>query len=195
METTKIKIYVATTNTGKLKEFREVLNGSGIDIESVDLKFDELQNDDIEKISKDKAIQAFSRLRSPVLVDDVGIYIDKYKNFPGINAKQVVESLSLYGIKRLIDEGDRAHFLIAISYMDSSLNEPQTFFGKTEGKLSLNYRGEGERDFPFNQLFIPDGESKFVCEIPVEERKRFSHRMKAAIDFKMYILQKNAIVH
>lgn len=192
MGTEEIKIFVATTNEGKIKEFREAFINSRIIVEPVGLKLDELQNDDIIEISKHKAIQAFNTLKSPILVDDVGIYIDKYKNFPGVNAKQIVANIGVDGIKRLIDEGDRAHFLIALSYMDKTLETPQTFQGRTSGRLSLRFSGEGETGFPFNQLFIPDGEMQFVCEIPIKERGRFSHRMKAATEFKEYILKKNS---
>lgn len=191
MQENNIKVFVATTNEGKLKEFRAVFEGSGIALEPIEIKFNELQVDDIEKISKDKAVQAFGVSKKPIFVDDVGIYIDKYKNFPGINAKQVAASLGVDGIKRLIDEGDKAHFIIVLSYMDEMLESPKTFIGKTTGKLSLGFNGQGEVGFPFNQLFVPDGESKFVCEIAIQERARFSHRMKAAEELKKYLLQKN----
>jgi XTP/dITP diphosphohydrolase len=194
MQESNNKVFVATTNEGKLKEFMAVFEGSGIILESIGIKFNELQADDIEKISKDKAQQAFSISKKPIFVDDVGIYIDKYKNFPGLNAKQVAAGLGIDGIKRLIDEGDKAHFTVALSYMDETLESPKTFIGKTTGKLSLRFNGQEETGFPFNQFFIPDGESKFVCEIPVQERARFSHRMKAAEKLKQYLIQKNKTI-
>ncbi|MCL5099886.1 MAG: hypothetical protein M1158_02060 [Candidatus Marsarchaeota archaeon] len=184
------KIFVATTNEGKLKEFREAFGGSGIEIEPLSIKFNELQQDDLQKVSQQKALDAFGQIKKPILVDDSGIYIDRYNNFPGTNTKQIIEGLGIEGIKRLIDEGDRAHFFTILSYMDESSDVPVTFTGEAYGRLSLKYNGGGETGFPFNQLFIPDGDSRFVCEIPVGERIKFSHRMKAASKFKEYILTK-----
>ncbi len=184
------KLFVGTSNEGKIREFREVFAGSGIEIEPVGIKFHELQIEDIREISRDKAIQAFNILKSPVVVDDVGIYIDKYQNFPGVNTKQIVSNLGVGGIKRLIDEGDRAHFLAVLSYLDESLDTPLTFSDETAGKLSLKFKGNGESGFPFNQLFIPDDEVKFVCQVSIKERIRFSHRMKAATKLREYLLNK-----
>lgn len=183
------KLYVATNNSGKLKEIIHGMEGIGIEITPFNITFgNELQLQTLAEISKDKARQAFEAARAPIITDDAGIYIEKYNNFPGVNAKYIIESIGIDGIKRLVDEGSRVSFQAAISYMDESLPDPMTFIGVTSGVLSLKDDLQNmEAGFPFNSLFIPDGAEKFMYQISVEDRQQFSHRLRAVQQLAEYL--------
>lgn len=180
------KIYLATTNQGKIKEFNEAFKDLDIELLSADLHLHEYQTDDMEAVSKHKVLQAFEQLKAAVVVDDSGIYFEKYKNFPGVYSKPVMDNLGFDGVKKLIEEGDRAYFQTVISYMSPDLDEPVSFIGKHYGRLSLaDSQFEKEQGFPYNHLFKPDGEDRFFYQIPIVERK--NQRTRALEEFKEWL--------
>jgi non-canonical purine NTP pyrophosphatase (RdgB/HAM1 family) len=178
-------IYIATGNSKKLKIISEILQDLDVQIEGVSLDLNEHQVIDMEAISKDKAGQAFEILHAPVIVDDSGMYFEKYHEFPGVYTKPVYEGLGFEGLKRLIDEGDAAYFQTVISYMDEDLDEPITFKGVWQGRLSKNNTDIPEHDeMPYNYLFIPKGSEMFVSEMSAQEGEVTSQRAQAVHAFK-----------
>lgn len=196
------KIYIGTTNEGKIKEIKAAFANEEIELVPLAVDFDKLEDDlketgtrDMAEISKAKARVAFQDILEkggeilPVIVDDAGIYFEKLGDAPGIDSKSFVkEHGGIEGVKKLIAEGDRAYFQSVISYMDQSLSEPISFVGKVEGKLSAKDDAmEIEGGLPFNHVFIPDGYDEFVYKIPLEERANFGHRFKAAALLNEYL--------
>lgn len=180
-----MKIHLATTNPGKVKEFRAALEGRDIELLPTKLDIPELDTNDMVEVSKDKARQAFLQLKAPVLVDDAGIYIEKYGDFPGTKTKDI----GIEGVLPKISEGDRAYFQSVVTYMDEQLSEPVSFVGKVEGILSLKDSTpstEREAGLPFNHLFIPEGKDQFMYQIPLSERMSFNHRAKALLGFRKF---------
>jgi len=194
-------MYIASTNAGKIKEISAAFADSGIELISLDVDFDELEDalkqegiTDMETISKAKARAALSVIENkkleklPVIVDDAGIYFEKLGNEPGIETKTFVKKHGgIEGVKKVIEEGDRAYFQSVVTYMDHVLAEPVSFVGRLYGKLSAKDTAtDNEKGFPFNHLFIPDGADDFLYKIPLEQRKNFSHRFLAAGQLKNY---------
>jgi XTP/dITP diphosphohydrolase len=187
-----MKIYFATTNAGKIKEFQEALKDVDIELIPVDVHMEEYQTDDMEAISRHKVMQVFEQLQDAVVVDDSGIYFDKYKNFPGVYAKPIIENLGFDGIKKLIDEGDGAYFQTVISYMAPGLSEPICFIGKHHGTLSLQDSTDTkEIGFPYNHLFKPLDDERFLYQIPIEERR--NQRIRALEIFKEWLKEQSKI--
>lgn len=201
-----MKIYIATTNAGKIKEITAAFIDTNVELIPLEADFDELENKlkedgirDMLKISQAKAKEAIKYIqeknleRFPVIVDDAGIYFEKMQDAPGIETKAFVKNQGgINGVKKLIQEGDGAYFQSIISYMDESFNEPKSFVGKLEGRLSpADNEQEIEKGLPFNHIFIPVGYNKFLYQIPLEERAKFSHRFKAVEQLKECIGELN----
>jgi non-canonical purine NTP pyrophosphatase (RdgB/HAM1 family) len=190
-----MKVYLATTNEGKIKEITAALVGGGIEL--MPIKLDDIiepQSNDMVEVSKSKARQAFELLKKSnvenpaVLVDDAGIYFEKYNEFPGVMTKYLMDGVGIEGVKKLFTEGDRAHFQTVLSYMDETLSEPVSFIGTSEGHLSLTDNNlDLESGLPYNHLFIYDTCADFVYKMSVEERSEFNHRMRAARKFMEYV--------
>ncbi len=199
------KYYIATTNEGKIKEIGAAFQGEDVELLPLEINFDELEDElkkegvrDMEIISKAKARVAFQSVVErdlevlPVIVDDTGIYFEKLGDEPGIDTKSFVKKHGgIEGLKNNIQEGDRAFFQSVISYMDQGMVEPRSFIGRVGGRLSARDDAqEIEGGFPFNHVFIPDGRDEFLYQIPIEERKKFSHRFQAAASLKEFLLEK-----
>lgn len=197
-----MRMYIATTNNGKIKEISAAFSGTAVELLPLKVDFDELEDGmknagikDMVLISQAKAKTAFAKIMQdgmellPVIVDDAGIYFEKLNEAPGIDSKSFVkEHGGIEGVKKLIEEGDRAYFQSVISYMDKDFSKPLSFVGKVEGSLSAKDDAvEIEDGLPFNHVFIPDGYDNFVYQIPLGERAKFGHRFRAAEELKKYI--------
>ena len=194
------KLYIATTNQGKIKEIRAALGGS--ELIPLEIDFDDLESDlmrhgvsDMVTVSKAKAVAAFDNMKQqgleefPVIVDDAGIYLERLGGAPGIGTKDFVRNYGgLTGVKETVVEGESAYFQNVLSYMDGRLEKPKSFLGKVGGHLSVkDDAAEIEKGFPLNHLFIPDGYGDFMYKIPLYERLKFSHRFRAAVLLGEYL--------
>ncbi len=75
-----MNIHLVTSNADKLREAKHILQ---MDIESVSMELDEIQETDAMKISDHKAKQAWDFIKKPVVVWDTSIYIECLNGFPG----------------------------------------------------------------------------------------------------------------
>lgn len=116
------KINFVTSNTGKIASLKRLLKQHELNIEVVPQKLDlvEPQADTVNDVSRSKAMQAFSILREPVVVEDGGFYIETLGDFPGVYAKYVLDTIGVAGIMKLMDgkENRRARFCSCTSFVD-----------------------------------------------------------------------------
>ena len=94
------KIIYVTGNYGKYVSVKECFIEKNIDIDFYKYDFEEIEINDIEKISRKKALDAYDILQTPCFVADTGFYIDDYPNNPGYPGAFVKRS----GISSNIDE-------------------------------------------------------------------------------------------
>ncbi len=182
----KHEIYYVTTNPGKVAEVAEYaqLYAPEIEIKQFSADIDEIQSNDQVAIARDKAKKAWDLLRKPVLVDDSGIFFEKYYKFPGTISKFVSYGLGFDGIKRLIDEGDRAYFLLSMVYIETE-DQLHMFEGRTNGRLTKPEKFEGDPHLPYDVYFIPDGSdvTNAVMRQNFKDTAQFYYRIKALQQF------------
>ncbi len=176
------KIYLATTNKGKVGEIQEIL---GVDLEAAKINIDEVQSMDLEYVAKKKAEEAFKQLGKPVIVDDVGIYFDAWNGFPGPFVKHLLESLDYSGVLSLLknEKNRRVRVAAVIAYHDGK--RVHTFVGKFTGTLSTEKRGT--KGWGFDPIVIPDGFSETFAELGPDIKNKISHRALALKKFKKYL--------
>src|SRR5690348_6445046 len=111
------KLLMATGNMGKVKEAQAILKK---DIEFVNAEFDEVQSMDLEYVAKRKVEQAYLKLKQPVIIDDVGVFIEVWNGFPGPFAKYILDSLGNKGVLKLLknEKNRKAVVRSAIGYHD-----------------------------------------------------------------------------
>lgn len=152
------EISYVTTNSGKYEEVSTYVahHYPGLNIKQEVLDLPEIQSSDQRSIACDKAIKAWDVLKKPVLIDDAAIYFHRYNQFPGPLAKFVAQGLGFEGLKRLIEEGDRATRLLYFVYYDGQ-GDPILFEGKSEGTLIRPDVFDGDPRLPYNAFFVADG--------------------------------------
>ncbi len=170
-------IEVATTNRNKLAEFRRLL--PEYEVVGLKLNIEEIQSLDPYKIASFKAIEAYkANGYNPVLVEETSLALRGLGGRPGTYIKDFCEDSEL---RRMIAEGwlqgrDRAALAkVLIAVFDGS--ETHIREGFTAGRIAESLRGSN--GFGWDDIFIPDGESRTFAEMSASEKDRYSMRRKA----------------
>ena len=166
-----MKVTFITGNQNKADFLAKYL---GQDIAHKKLELDEIQSLNLREIAKHKAHQAHAIIKSPVLVEDVGMVIYELKGLPGPFIKWFIESIGLGGICELVDglPNRRATIMVCAVYFDGA--QEQFFYGELSGTISATPRGDG--GFGFDSIFIPDTSQKTLAEMSETELKKNSLR-------------------
>lgn len=181
----KQRIYYVTGNDGKFADVSAFITQQAPEIELLQYRADipEIQSLDQRAIAIDKARQAFEQLNSPVLVDDSGIYFDKYHEFPGVMSKFVYKALKMPGIKRLVDVGDSASFRIHIVFYYAP-SVFKVFDVITQGTIVFQDQFQAPESLPYDQIFVPEGTHMTHAELREKGLiHNFDHRIAALTAF------------
>jgi XTP/dITP diphosphohydrolase len=187
-----MRIYCATGNMGKLREFRLAGELLGIDIEPLpDLKSipaPEETGATFEDNARLKAVYYSRFAPGPLFADDSGLEVDALGGEPGVysaryagaharldaNQDQANNSLLL---ERLGDRPNRNGRFVCVIALAEGGEVGQTFRGEVEGEILHEARGAG--GFGYDPLFYYP---PFGCSFgEVDGAKKFdvSHRGKA----------------
>jgi XTP/dITP diphosphohydrolase len=179
-----MKITVVTGNAHKAAEVAAFFQGTA-DISHISLDLPEYRSDDVGEIARGKAQYAFLQLKTPLIVDDTGLFIEALKGFPGPYAAYVLNSIGNTGILKLMEgvADRRARFVTAIAFADSQ--GVHVFRGSIEGRITSSPRGSG--GFGYDPIF-ETGE-KTLAEIPLEEKSLSSHRARALAAFHEWFVK------
>ncbi|MBI4210318.1 MAG: non-canonical purine NTP pyrophosphatase [Candidatus Diapherotrites archaeon] len=185
-----MKLLIATTNRHKVHEISHILAEYGVEVSQLDIEAQEPDLGSLEKIAEHKARQAYSNARRPLIAEDTGIYFDAYDDFPGVFAKRVFLGIGFRGLLALIRAADSkaARFRTAICYYDG--RAAKVFSGELKGRLLEHLVSEEKDRLPYEKLFVPDGHSKALVELPHGEKNRISHRAQAARKLGEWLAQR-----
>ncbi len=178
-------IFYVTSNSGKFQEVESYLKRHcpEINLLRADIDIEEIQSADLHFVAIDKAAKAWAHLKVPLLIDDAGIYFNRWNQFPGVLTKFVSLGIGMEGIKRLIDNGDTGYFQLWLVYADEN-GVLQPFEGRCDGQLTNNYKGSAHEGFPFDVCFVPDGLEKTYAEIKQDPAyENYLYRIRAVQAF------------
>jgi XTP/dITP diphosphohydrolase len=171
-----IKIWMGTSSDHKYKEAQEVLAEYGIELERLSIDRIEIQADDPELIAE-YSLKMLD-VQVPILIEDAGLYIDKYYGFPGPYSSYALRTVNNEGILKLMEgETERgAKYISALAFRDGSTSV--TFTGEVVGRIAEEMRGVN--GFGYDPIFIPDeGDGRTFGEMSTTEKSRISHRARA----------------
>ena len=196
----KRKVIFATSNAGKMKEVRSILEG--LDVEVLSMKEAGVFVDVVEDgttfeenaIIKATAIQ--KECGEIVLADDSGLEVDFLNKEPGIYSARYMGEDTSYRIKNksLIDrlegvEGEdrSARFVCAIAaaFPDGTVEVTR---GTIEGQIG--YEEKGENGFGYDPIFYVPEYGCTTAELSLEQKNEASHRGKALRKMKEVIRDK-----
>lgn len=178
-------ILYVTSNNGKFLEVERYVKRCAphINLIRVDLDIEEIQSMNLHAVAMDKAQKAWNQLRVPLLIDDAGIYFNRWHKFPGVLTKFVVQGLGMDGIKRLIDEGDTGYFQLWLVYADEH-GVLHPFEGRCEGQLTTHYQGAAHAGLPYDLCFKPEGIDKTYAEVKQDPAyENYLYRIRAVQTF------------
>ncbi len=175
------RVWMATGNRHKYSEAKEILAEYGIELEFLKADKLEIQADDQAEIAAYSLKQIRDEGR-PIVVEDAGIFINRYEGFPGPYSEYVLRKIGLSGILKLMEsvEDRKAIFKSIVAYRQK--DEIKCFQGIVEGSIADKIRGTG--GFGYDPIFIPhEGDGRTFGEITEEEKNALSHRARAFRSF------------
>jgi XTP/dITP diphosphohydrolase len=170
------KIWMGTSSDHKYTEAKEVMEEYGIQLERLSIDRVEIQADDPELIAE-YSLQVLD-VDIPLLIEDAGLYIDKYYGFPGPYSSYALRTINNEGILKLMenDQDRGAKYISAVAYRDGDTSV--TFRGEVKGWISHEERGSN--GFGYDPIFIPaEGDGRTFAEMSAEEKSKISHRARA----------------
>lgn len=176
-------IIFATSNQSKLDEARNIL---GVRIKGTALKIEEIQSLDPVKVATTKARDYFERLKKPIVVEDVSLSFNALRGLPGTYINDFLQLLGNEGLLGLLEgNNDRTAAALTIVVYKDKLRGEHIFKGEMIGKISQEIKGKN--GFGWDQIFIPEGSTKSLAEMSLEEKNNYSMRAKAFKAFSKWL--------
>ena len=188
------KLVIATSNTGKLREFSDFFSPWGIEAISVAeaahaqgqlWQAPEETGKDFRDNARIKAHSAACLTGLPALADDSGLVIHALDGEPGLYSarwagpqrdyQQAMERI----LNALKDQADRtAAFMCALALVWPD-GYQQDFQGHIDGHIA--YEARGQQGFGYDPIFIAQGHTRTFAEMNPESKASLSHRNLALI--------------
>jgi len=185
------KILLASSNAGKLKEFRELATDSRLPLEfELFPGFDSIPEFEesaptFAENSLGKALYFSRHTAEAVLADDSGLVVPMLGGRPGVHSARYagIGATSEQRIEKLLQEMDgiegaarAAHFVCALSLVRQ--NRPLAIItARADGEILTSTRGIG--GFGYDPIFFFPALQKSFAELTPQEKNRQSHRGSA----------------
>ena len=183
----KPRLVLASNNFGKLRELKQLL-GDRYDVRSmretgIEIDVDE-NGETFEENALIKANALMEICRCATLADDSGLCVDQLNGRPGVHSARYCgvhgddEANNQLLLKELSDKPapHRAHYGAAVALCRPG-HAPLTAYGRCDGEIIDQYRGEG--GFGYDPLFLSDDLGVTFAEADAESKNRVSHRARA----------------
>ncbi|WP_424767751.1 non-canonical purine NTP pyrophosphatase [Paenibacillus sp. sgz302251] len=173
-------------NEFKIEEARLILSDSGINVIPYNIKIEELQTNESNKLIRDKVLKAFNIIGRPLFVEHTGLYIKYLNGFPGGLTQIFWDTLQADKFSELFKEIDNKSVTAktTIGYCDG--NKIHYFYGEIDGEISSEPRGN--REFQWDCIFIPNGFDKTFAELS-DRKNEISMRRMALSSFASYLMK------
>jgi XTP/dITP diphosphohydrolase len=185
-----MRLLIATNNVGKVREYAELLAGSGFDLcrladVGLDNQIEETGATFVENAClKARAYGQASGLLT--LADDSGLEVDALGGAPGVHSARYAGPAAndadrvnklLAALDGVPWEKRTANFrcVIALSWTDGRL---ETFEGRCDGVIA--FEPKGTNGFGFDPIFYMPENNRTMAELPMDVKNRISHRGRAA---------------
>ncbi|MDD5747654.1 MAG: RdgB/HAM1 family non-canonical purine NTP pyrophosphatase [Actinomycetota bacterium] len=190
-------IAIASRNRRKVEEIRKALIIPGLSIHT----FEEFEGwsppvesgETFEENATLKALSLFDHTGIPSLSDDSGLMVDSLGGRPGVYSSRYagVEGDAERNIELLLSELEvipfekrRARFVCVIALVLS----PDCIHlatGICEGHILTERKGSG--GFGYDPVFQPEGYSRSMAELTLDEKNAISHRGRALSEMRKVI--------
>jgi XTP/dITP diphosphohydrolase len=191
-----LRLYCATTNPGKLREFQMALENS-FEVRSMPglntLAPCEETGATFEENAIQKALYYSKHCDGYLFVDDSGLEVDALGGAPGVYSARFAgtdasdDANNRLLLERMRGIEDRAARFVSVVALAKSGHLIQTFQGQVEGLLLDEPRGTN--GFGYDPLFFYPPFGCTTGEAPLERKMQISHRAKALRAMQDYLLR------
>ena len=182
-----MKLLLATTNEGKIRELRRILDDAGYEV----IGLGNLATD--EELETGTTFEENALLKAryyhqvsglPTVADDSGIEVDALDGAPGVYSARYAGADStdldrtrklLEAIRDVPDEHRGARFVCVAAIVWEG--GEKTFLGEARGHLTHELRGTG--GFGYDPIFFYEPLQRTFAELSHEEKVKVSHRGQA----------------
>ncbi len=183
----KPRLVLASNNFGKLKELKQLL-GDRYDVRSMREMGVETDVEETGETFEENALIKARALMDicgcATLADDSGLCVDQLGGRPGVHSARYCgvhgddETNNQLLLKELSDKPapHRAHYGAAVALCRPG-REPVIVYGRCEGEIISEYRGEG--GFGYDPLFLSDDLGVTFAEADPDAKNGVSHRARA----------------
>ena len=183
----------ATNNDNKRAEIQALL---GSEFNVVGLKEigceEELVEDQstLEGNSLQKATYVFDHYKVSCFADDTGLEVEALNGEPGVYSARYAgsqrnsdDNMNLLLSNLSKSESRKAQFRTVITLITQK--EKKQFEGVLKGNIIKEKRGTG--GFGYDPIFVPEGETKTLAEMTMDEKNLLSHRARAVEKLVLYL--------
>ena len=177
-------LYCATTNPGKLREFRRALEGS-ITLQPIPAGIPACEETGatFEENAIEKAVYYSRHCDGPVFVDDSGLEVEALGGAPGVYSARFAgpgatdEANNQLLIEQMRGAENRTARFVSVVALAEAGKLIRTFRGEVAGELLPEPRGSN--GFGYDPLFYYPPFGCSFGEVPLERKMTVSHRAKA----------------
>lgn len=193
------KLLLATNNRDKIEELKSLLRGIPLEIVSADdMGFELTAKEDGSTFRENAIIKALAGTRESgllTLADDSGLEVEALGGGPGVrSARYAGENASnedrinllLSRLEGVPLEKRKAAFKSVIA-LAKPHGEVKTFTGSCLGIIAFKPRGTG--GFGYDPVFFLPEKGKTMAELTMEEKNKISHRARAVMKAKRWIIK------
>jgi XTP/dITP diphosphohydrolase len=174
------RLVIASGNAGKLREYNELLAGTGVELIAFDTEVEEA-GETYQENARLKAEAAVARSGLPALGDDSGVEVEVLGGFPGIRSARLGPTQA----ERTAELLQRSHGhprpwnarFVCVVALASPGHSTRFFEGECRGEIVSEWRGQA--GFGYDPIFLVPGTGKTFGEMPPEEKRLYSHRARA----------------
>jgi XTP/dITP diphosphohydrolase len=198
-----MQLLVATTNLGKVREFRQMLGHGGASFTDLSahpgVQAVEETGHTFRANACLKASYYATRFKSWTVADDSGLEVDALGGSPGVYSARWAEmngagagdtdnnALLLRQLDNVPDDQRGARFVCVLALSDPQGKIILTARDTVEGRMIREPRGEN--GFGYDPLFFINEKGKTTAELSPDEKHAISHRGKALLHLREMMKQ------
>lgn len=182
-------LYIASRNDGKFAEFRGLISDGRWILQSLNTFGSELNWEENGRTfyenARIKAHAVRARTGEAVLADDSGLVVPGLRGAPGVMSRRYAgpegddeanNAKLMLAIKDVPADQRQCEFVCCLVFIDSAGHEFR-FTGSCKGTILAEPRGA--QGFGYDPLFLVEGTTKTMAELPMDEKNKLSHRARA----------------
>lgn len=172
--------------TGNEKKAEYLVKYLEFPVKHQKLELDEIQSLDLKTIVEHKVRQAYEKIKSAVLVEDVSLEFEGLNGLPGPFIKFFIDEVPFESICAMIGENRNATARCVFGFYDGT--ELKFFEGRLPGTIART--PAGDKGFGFDTFFIPQGYDVTRAQMSEEDDQKTYTQMKPFAEVREFLNMK-----